>query len=152
MTTNFFHPSLLLRFLDPGSEIWDPGSGKGKKSGSRIRDKHLRSEPLCARKAGAGSPCTACLLFGSAGPAVNICTQVKIDLSARISLDQQLPAPPTLPIGLYFPLLLENSLKGSLTRDFWLQVFFMNQCPPGLQVFRWSHFEFFRKLAKIFAN
>jgi hypothetical protein len=23
MTTNFFHPSLLLLFLDPGSGIWD---------------------------------------------------------------------------------------------------------------------------------
>jgi hypothetical protein len=36
--------------------------------------------------------------------------------------------------------------KGSLTRDFRLQVFFMNQCPPGLQVFHWSHFEFFLKI------
>jgi hypothetical protein len=27
MTTNFFHLSLLLLFLDPGSEIWDPRSG-----------------------------------------------------------------------------------------------------------------------------
>jgi hypothetical protein len=43
-------------------------------------------------------------------------------------------------------------LKGSLTRDFRLQVFFMNQCPPGPQVFHWSHFEFFRKFAEIFAN
>jgi hypothetical protein len=25
MTTNFFHPSLLLLFLDPGSEIRDTG-------------------------------------------------------------------------------------------------------------------------------
>jgi hypothetical protein len=33
MTTNFFHPSLLFLFLDPGS-------GTGKKSGSGIRDKH----------------------------------------------------------------------------------------------------------------
>ncbi len=30
MTTNFFHPSLLLLFLDPESEIRDPGSGMGK--------------------------------------------------------------------------------------------------------------------------
>ena len=30
LTTNFFHPSLLLLFLDPGSEIRDPGSGMGK--------------------------------------------------------------------------------------------------------------------------
>ncbi len=28
--TNFFHPSLFYLFLDPGSEIWDPGSGMGK--------------------------------------------------------------------------------------------------------------------------
>jgi hypothetical protein len=34
MTKNFLHPSLLLRFLDPGSEIRDPGSGMVKKSGS----------------------------------------------------------------------------------------------------------------------
>ncbi|MFO0001890.1 MAG: hypothetical protein ACK559_12245, partial [bacterium] len=30
--------------------------------------------------------------------------------------------------------------------DFLLQVFFMNQCPPGPQVFHWSHIEFFRKI------
>ena len=30
MITNFFHLSLLLLFLDPGSEIRDPGSGMGK--------------------------------------------------------------------------------------------------------------------------
>jgi hypothetical protein len=35
MTTIFFHPSLLLLFLDLGSEIQDPGSGMGK---IRIRD------------------------------------------------------------------------------------------------------------------
>jgi hypothetical protein len=27
---NFFHPSLFYLFLDPGSEIRDPGSGMGK--------------------------------------------------------------------------------------------------------------------------
>ncbi len=43
-------------------------------------------------------------------------------------------------------------IKGSLTQDFRLQVFFMNQCPPGPQVFRWGRFEFFRKFAEIFAN
>ncbi len=32
MTTNFFHPSLLLRFWDPGSEFRDPRSGMGKKN------------------------------------------------------------------------------------------------------------------------
>jgi hypothetical protein len=38
MTTNFFHPSLLLLFLDPGSEIRDPGWVK-----IRIRDPGLTS-------------------------------------------------------------------------------------------------------------
>jgi hypothetical protein len=33
MATNFFHPSLLFLFLDPGSEIRDPGWLK-----IRIRD------------------------------------------------------------------------------------------------------------------
>ena len=43
--------------------------------------------------------------------------------------------------------------KGSLTRDFRLQVFFMNQCPPGPQVFHWGGFVFFsQKFAEIFAN
>jgi hypothetical protein len=35
MTTNFFSPLILLLFLDPGSEIRDPGWVK-----FRIRDKH----------------------------------------------------------------------------------------------------------------
>jgi hypothetical protein len=48
MATNFFNPSLLLLFLDPGSEIWDPGSRMGKNqvpgSGitSRIRNTEKR--------------------------------------------------------------------------------------------------------------
>ncbi len=48
MTTNFFHLSLLLLFLDPGSEIRDPGSGMGKNQdpGSGIRDKHPGSATL----------------------------------------------------------------------------------------------------------
>jgi hypothetical protein len=39
MTTNFFHLSLLLLFLDPGSEIRDPGSvmGKNRDPGSGIK-------------------------------------------------------------------------------------------------------------------
>jgi hypothetical protein len=41
MTTIFFHPSLLLLFLDPGSEIRDPGWVK-----IRIRDKHPGSATL----------------------------------------------------------------------------------------------------------
>jgi hypothetical protein len=38
MITIFFHLSLLLLFLDPGSEIWDPGSvmGKNQDPGSGI--------------------------------------------------------------------------------------------------------------------
>jgi hypothetical protein len=50
MTTNFFHPSLLLLFLDLGSEIRDPGSGMGKnqdqRSGINIRDEHPGSATL----------------------------------------------------------------------------------------------------------
>ncbi len=41
MTTNFFHPSLLLLFLDLGSEIRDPGWVK-----IRIRDNHPGSTTL----------------------------------------------------------------------------------------------------------
>ncbi len=41
MTINFFHPCLSLLFLDPGSEIRDPGWVK-----IRIRDKHPGSAPL----------------------------------------------------------------------------------------------------------
>ncbi len=44
MTTNFFHLSLLLLFLDPGSEIRDPGWVK-----IRIRDKHPGSATLGIR-------------------------------------------------------------------------------------------------------
>ncbi len=35
MTNFFFHPSLLLQFLDPGSGIRDPGSGMGKNQDRR---------------------------------------------------------------------------------------------------------------------
>jgi hypothetical protein len=41
MTTNFFHPSLLLLFLDPGS-----GMGKNQDPGSGIRDEHPGSGTL----------------------------------------------------------------------------------------------------------
>jgi hypothetical protein len=40
-------------------------------------------------------------------------------------------------------ILTNFQFKGSLTQDFRLQVFFMNQCPPGPQVFHWSLFDFF---------
>jgi hypothetical protein len=48
MITKFFHPSLLLLFLDPGSEIRDPGWVK-----IRIRDpdKHPGSATLTKCKA-----------------------------------------------------------------------------------------------------
>ncbi len=45
MTKFFFHPSLLLLFLDPGSEIRDQGWVK-----IRIRDKHPGSATLDAKK------------------------------------------------------------------------------------------------------
>jgi hypothetical protein len=43
MTTNFFHPSLLMLFLDPGSEIRDPGSEIRDPGWVKIRiwDKYL---------------------------------------------------------------------------------------------------------------
>ncbi len=46
MTTNFFHPSLLLLFLDPGSGIRDPGSAMGKNQdpGSEI---NIPDPPHC---------------------------------------------------------------------------------------------------------
>ncbi len=49
-------------------------------------------------------------------------------------------------------ILCQTPLKGSLTREFRLQVFFMNQCPPGPQVFHWGRLEFFWKFAEICAN
>ncbi len=41
-------------------------------------------------------------------------------------------------------------LKGTVSRDFWLMVFFMNQFPPSIWVYHYGHFEFFRKFAEIF--
>ena len=55
LTKKFFHPCLLLLFLDPGSGIRDPGSGirdpgsgmgKNQDPGSGIRDKHPGSATL----------------------------------------------------------------------------------------------------------
>ncbi len=42
-----------------------------------------------------------------------------------------------------------TEIKGSLTRDFRLQVFFMNQCPPGPQVLHWSLLNFFENSRSI---
>ncbi len=53
MTTNFFHPSLLLLFSDPGSGIRDPGSVMGKnqdlESGINIpvRNTALKCMAIC---------------------------------------------------------------------------------------------------------
>ncbi len=42
--------------------------------------------------------------------------------------------------------------KGTVSRDFLLLVFFMNQFPPSSRVFHLDRFEFFRKFAEIFAS
>ncbi len=46
----------------------------------------------------------------------------------------------------------ETDIKGSLTRDFRLQVFFMSHFSRGPWVSLWGHFEFLPKLAEIFAT
>jgi hypothetical protein len=43
-------------------------------------------------------------------------------------------------------------VKGTVSRDFWLLVFFMNQFPPNPRVFHLDRFKFFRKFADIFAS
>ncbi len=42
-------------------------------------------------------------------------------------------------------------LKGTVSRDLLLLVFFMNQFPPSPRVFHLDRFKFFRKFAEIFA-
>ncbi len=42
-------------------------------------------------------------------------------------------------------------LKGTVSRDFRLLVFFMNQFPPSPWVYHYGRFEIFRKFAEIFA-
>ncbi len=44
------------------------------------------------------------------------------------------------------------NFKGSLTRDFWLQTFFMNQFPSGPYVSHWGYFKFLLKFAEIFES
>ncbi len=46
----------------------------------------------------------------------------------------------------------KNIIKGTVSRDFLLLVFFMNQFPPSPRVFHLDRFEFFRKFAEIFAS
>jgi hypothetical protein len=45
-----------------------------------------------------------------------------------------------------------SSLKGTVSRDFLVLVFFMNQFPPHSRVLHLDRFEFFRKFAEIFAS
>jgi hypothetical protein len=47
---------------------------------------------------------------------------------------------------------LLTRVKGTVSRDFLLLVFFMNQFPPSPRVFHLDRFEFFQKFAEIFAS
>ena len=59
------------------------------------------------------------------------------------SLNSATPHPGTL---------LQLTVKGTVSRDFLLLVFFINQFPPSPRVFHLDRFEFFRKFAEIFAD
>ncbi len=50
------------------------------------------------------------------------------------------------------PTLEEKTIKETVSRDFLLLVFFMNQFPPSPRVFHLDSFEFFRKFAEISAS
>ncbi len=47
---------------------------------------------------------------------------------------------------------LVYELKVTMSRDFLLLVFFMNQFPPSPRVSHWDRFKFFRKIAEIIAS
>ena len=47
---------------------------------------------------------------------------------------------------------VEIKVKGTVSRDFLLLVFFMNHFPPSPRVFHLDRFEFFRKFTEIFAS
>jgi hypothetical protein len=47
-------------------------------------------------------------------------------------------------------LILADLIKGSLIRDFRVQVFFMNPLPPGHRVYYLGYCKFVRKFAEIF--
>jgi hypothetical protein len=49
------------------------------------------------------------------------------------------------------PPLKRRRFKGTVSRDFLLQVLFMNQLPPSPNVFHYDRLTFFRKFAEIFA-
>jgi hypothetical protein len=55
---------------------------------------------------------------------------------------------------LYPHIILRSFLlfKGTVSRDFLLLVFFMDQLPPSPRVFHLDRFEFFRKFAEIFVS
>jgi hypothetical protein len=45
-----------------------------------------------------------------------------------------------------------SNVKGTVSQDFLLLVFLMNQLPPSPRVLRYDRFEFFRKFAEIIAS
>ncbi len=45
-----------------------------------------------------------------------------------------------------------GTFKGTVSRDFLLLVFLMNQFPPSLRVSHYSHYKFFQKFAEIFTS
>ncbi len=47
--------------------------------------------------------------------------------------------------------LIMGLLTGTVSQDFRLLVFFMNQFSPSIWVYHYGHFDFFRKFAEIFA-
>ena len=47
---------------------------------------------------------------------------------------------------------LQSPFKGTVSRDFLLLVFFVNQFPPSPRVFHLDHFKFFQKFAEKFAS
>ncbi len=49
-------------------------------------------------------------------------------------------------------LFFKHIFKGSLTRDFRLQVYSINRCPPAPWVSHWDRFELIRKFAEIIGN
>jgi len=54
-------------------------------------------------------------------------------------------------VNIYINFCLRVHFKGTVSRDFRLLVFFMNQFPPIPWVYHEARFEFFRKFAEIFA-
>jgi hypothetical protein len=48
--------------------------------------------------------------------------------------------------------IIRNLIKGTVSRDFLLLIFFMNQFPPSLRVSHFDLFKFFQKFAEISAS